>query len=150
MQSNDRDTPETSDNKVGYRHPPVTHQFKKGQSGNPNGRRKGSVSTVSQVAKALNERVVVQDKGKRRSLSILEVAAKQLVNKAVSGDLRAWKYLLEIVDTQEWKRMNEITQQSARGTSAREIIIQRLAQIRARMDAADGRDPDTPGKIFSR
>lgn len=96
MQSNDRDTPETSDYKVGYRHPPVAHQFKKGQSGNPKGRRKGSVSAVSLLAKALSELVVVQDKGKRRSLSKLEVAVKQLVNKAVSGDLRAWKCLLEM------------------------------------------------------
>ena len=80
---------ETSDNAVGYRHPPVAHQFKKGQSGNPNGRRKGSVSAVSHVAQALNEFVVVQEKGERRSLSKLAVAAKQLVNKAVSGDLRS-------------------------------------------------------------
>jgi|ERR1019366_2550947 hypothetical protein len=150
MQSNDRNTPETSDNNVGYRHPPVRHRFKKGQSGNPNGRRKGSLSAVSHVAKALNERVVVQDKGKRRSLSKLEVAAKQLVNKAVSGDLRAWKCLLEMMETQEGKRMNEITQQSVHGNSAREILMQRIEQIRARMDAADSQDPDTPGKEVSR
>lgn len=148
MQSNDRDMPEMSDDKVGYRRPPVTHQFKPGQSGNPNGRRKGSVSPVSHVVKALNERVVVQDKGKRRSLSKLEVAAKQLVNKAVSGDLRAWKCLLEMMETQEWKRLNEVTQQSEHGNSARAILRQRLEQIRARMDADDGRDLDTPGKEF--
>jgi Family of unknown function (DUF5681) len=136
--------------KVGYGQPPVEHQFKKGQSGNPNGRRKGSVSAVSHVAKALNEFVVVQEKGERRSLSKLAVAAKQLVNKAVSGDLRAWKCLLEMMETHEWKRMNETIQQSVDGNSAREILMQRIAQVRARMDATDSRDPDTPDKGFSR
>jgi Family of unknown function (DUF5681) len=141
---------ETSDNAVGYRRPPVAHQFKKGQSGNPNGRRKGSVSAVSHVAQALNEFVVVQEKGERRSLSKLAVAAKQLVNKAVSGDLRAWKCLLEMMETPEWKTMNETIQRSVDGNSAREILMQRIEQIRARMDATDSRDPDTPDKGFSR
>jgi hypothetical protein len=141
---------ETSDNAVGYRHPPVAHQFKKGQSGNPHGRRKGSVSAVSHVAQALNEFVVVQEKGERRSLSKLAVAAKQLVNKAVSGDLRAWKCLLEMMETPEWKTMNETIQRSVDGNSAREILMQRIEQIRARMDATDSRDPDTPDKGFSR
>jgi Family of unknown function (DUF5681) len=141
---------ETSDNAVGYRHPPVAHQFKKGQSGNPNGRRKGSVSAVLHVAQALNEFVVVQEKGERRSLSKLAVAAKQLVNKAVSGDLRAWKCLLEMMETPEWKTMNETIQRSVDGNSARERLMQRIEQIRARMDATDSRDPDTPDKGFSR
>jgi Family of unknown function (DUF5681) len=141
---------ETSDNAVGYRRPPVAHQFKKGQSGNPNGRRKGSVSAVSHVAQALNEFVVVQEKGERRSLSKLAVAAKQLVNKAVSGDLRAWKCLLEMMETPEWKTMNETIQRSVDGNSAREILMQRIEQIRARMDATDSRDPDPPDKGFSR
>jgi hypothetical protein len=102
------------------------------------------------VAQALNEFVVVQEKGERRSLSKLAVAAKQLVNKAVSGDLRAWKCLLEMMETPEWKTMNETIQRSVDGNSAREILMQRIEQIRARMDATDSRDPDTPDKGFSR
>jgi Family of unknown function (DUF5681) len=136
--------------KVGYGQPPVEHQFKKGQSGNPNGRRKRSVSAVLHVAKALNEFVVVQEKGERRSLSKLAVAAKQLVNKAVSGDLRAWKCLLEMMETHEWKRMNETIQPSVDGTSALEILEQQLAQISARMATTDSQDPDTPDKGFYR
>ena len=46
--------------------------------------------------------------------------------------------------------MNEITQQSVHGNSAREILMQQIEQIRARMDAADSQDPDTPGKEVSR
>jgi hypothetical protein len=141
---------EQSDNEVGYRRPPVAHQFKKGQSGNPKGRRKGSVSAVSHVANALNEFVVVQEKGERRSFSKLAVAAKQLVNKAVSGDLRAWKCLLEMMETPEWNTMNETIQRSVNGNSVRERLMQRIEQIRARMDATDSRDPDTPDKGFSR
>ena len=95
---------------------------------------------MSHVANALNEFVVVQEKGERRSFSKLAVAAKQLVNKAVSGDLRAWKCLLEMMESPAWKSMNETIKPSVDGISAREIIMQRLAQIRARMDAADSRE----------
>jgi hypothetical protein len=69
--------------------------------------------------------------------------AKQLVNKAVSGDLRAWKCLFEMMETPEWKSMNETIQQSVDGNSALERIRQRLAQIRARIDASNSQDPDT-------
>jgi Family of unknown function (DUF5681) len=126
---------EKSDYEVGYCRPPTAHQFKKGQSGNPRGRRKGSISAASHVAKALNESVFVQDKGQRRSLSKMAVAATQLVNKAVSGDLRAWKYLFTIMETLEWKKLIETVEPGANGEDPMEIVRRQLDLIHARLAA---------------
>ena len=75
---------------VGYKKPPRHTRFRKGQSGNPAGRPKGSLSLAKALEGALTEPVVVVERGERRTLSKFEVMLKQLVNKAAGGDLRAF------------------------------------------------------------
>lgn len=89
-------TPRTrpaGDYAVGYGRPPTHGQFKPGQSGNPGGRPKGAVTLTNLIAKAMNEKVVVHEGGRRRKITKGEAIAKQLVNKAASGDLRAIREL---------------------------------------------------------
>lgn len=80
---------------IGYRKPPVETRFRKGQSGNPNGRPVGTFSIKSALEKALNETVSVMERGKKRILLKGDVVAQQLVNKAASGELRAIRLLLD-------------------------------------------------------
>jgi hypothetical protein len=95
---------QTGTYEIGYGRPPVAHQFKKGQSGNPKGRRKGSMSLVAEVAGELAKLVSVQENGERNRYTKLSVLAKQLVNKAAAADTRALKLLLAIMDSGEWRR----------------------------------------------
>jgi len=44
--------------------------------------------------KILREKVVINENGRRRTITKLEASLKQLVNKAASGDLRALSQLL--------------------------------------------------------
>jgi len=74
---------------VGYGKPPVQTRFKKGQSGNPNGRRKGSKNFWTALQESLQEKVVIKENGKAKAVSKQEVITKQLVNKAANGELRA-------------------------------------------------------------
>jgi hypothetical protein len=79
---------------VGYAKPPSNTQFKLGQSGNPSGRPKGAKNFGTAIEDALRARVTVTENGKRRRLSMRQVIAKRLVNRAADGDLRAVPLLL--------------------------------------------------------
>lgn len=74
---------------VGYCKPPKHTRFKKGQSGNPKGRRKGSFNLRTIFEKALREKVRIKEKGKHKVARKWDVAMRQLVNRAVGGDLAA-------------------------------------------------------------
>jgi hypothetical protein len=81
-------------NEVGYGKPPSHTQFVKGQSGNPNGRPKGSQNLSTILDKVGRERVRVTENGRVRYISKREATILQLVNKAVAGDLNAARVLL--------------------------------------------------------
>jgi len=78
---------------VGYRRPPVHSRFRKGQSGNPRGRRARDKTMPEALRKALRGKVVVTENGERKKVSRIEVAARQLANKAVAGDLNAMRMI---------------------------------------------------------
>lgn len=85
---------------VGYGKPPREHRFKPGQSGNPTGRPKGSRNLATAVRKALDQRVPVREDGRYRKRSATEVIAQQVVRKAMTGDLRAAQWLLQLSQTE--------------------------------------------------
>jgi hypothetical protein len=80
---------------VGYRKPPPHTRFQKGQSGNPRGRPRESKNWDTLIDQELSARVVVHKSGKRKTISKRAAIATQLVNKAVSGDLRSAQTLLD-------------------------------------------------------
>jgi|SRR5581483_22465 len=79
---------------VGFGKPPRSTRFRKGMSGNPKGRPKGSKSLAIVLAQMGRQRVKVTINGKVRNLSRLEMMVMQLSNKAASGDLKAIRELL--------------------------------------------------------
>ena len=96
MSDNNSDKPGETKDRVGYQRPPEATRFKKGVSGNPKGRPKGSLNVATVFLKTLHEKVVVNENGQRRTVTKLEAALTQLVNKAATGDLRALRQLLEL------------------------------------------------------
>ena len=86
---------------IGYGRPPRGRQFKKGQSGNPNGRPKGSKNLATYLTAAANEKVAVKENGRTRKIPKLEASVKQLVNKAVGGDPKSIVELLDRIDDLE-------------------------------------------------
>jgi len=82
--------------RVGYRSPPEATRFRKGVSGNPRGRPKGSLNVATVLTRTLRETVVINENGLRKTVTKLEAALKQLVNKAAAGDLRALRHLTDL------------------------------------------------------
>lgn len=90
-----------ADYQVGYGKPPQASQFKPGQSGNRKGRPKGAQNFSTVIEKELNSVVQVTENGRRRQIRKKDAIAKQLVNKAASGDLKATSLLLGEARAQE-------------------------------------------------
>ena len=89
---------------TGYGNPPMHTRFTKGRSGNPKGRPKGSQNLAAILAKAGRQRIKVTENGRTRFITKFEASMLQLVNQAVSGDLKAihelqlWTIALEDPD----------------------------------------------------
>jgi hypothetical protein len=75
------------DYRVGYGKPPQHTRWRKGQSGNPKGRLRG-VRKSGPLVEAFRERVTVIEDGRRRKVTKLEAALRQLANRAARGDLK--------------------------------------------------------------
>jgi hypothetical protein len=84
--------------KVGFGKPPKHTQFRKGRSGNPNGRPKGSKNFYALIRKILEAKVIVKSPGGTRSMTKLDAALTQLANKALSGDLKALREVLRLAE----------------------------------------------------
>jgi hypothetical protein len=72
---------------VGYGKPPKACQFKPGQSGNPKGRPKKSKNSATLLNLELDQRIVIQENGKKRTITKREAMFKQLVNGAIAGNI---------------------------------------------------------------
>lgn len=94
--ANDERRDQTGDGPVGYGRPPASTRFKKGQSGNPKGRPKGSLNVATALSKALHEKVTINENGRRKVITKLEASSKQIVNQAASGKIQATRYLFDL------------------------------------------------------
>lgn len=79
---------------VGYGKTPEHTRFQKGQSGNPSGRPKGTLSLAAVLRRALKEKIWVTENGERSCISKFDAAVIQMVNKAVKGETRAMQQVL--------------------------------------------------------
>ena len=82
---------------IGYRRPPPSGRFKKGTSGNPRGRPKGSSNFQALLEKELAQKIVVTEGGKKKSLTRLQAMVKRLVAGALQGDQKQLLALVEIL-----------------------------------------------------
>lgn len=89
--------------RVGYRSPPKTTQFKKGESGNPKGRPKGSRGLQTIMVEELKSNVTIHENGRSKTVKKGEVIVKQMVNKAMAGDHKAAHLVLGVSQQHEYQ-----------------------------------------------
>lgn len=121
---------------VGYKKPPVSTQFKAGQSGNAKGRPRGAKNFDTVIVKELEARVDVNENGRRRSITKREAIGKQMINKAASGDSKFVTLLLG-----ESRRIEE-RKQPGNGSSVfdtpEDALVLKTLLARLRSSSADG------------
>lgn len=90
--------------KIGYGRPPKKYQFKKGQSGNPGGRPRGSKTADDAVIENLRKRVPARINGRPITTNVQDAVIKAQVKKALAGDTRAAKFLMDLNDQAEKRK----------------------------------------------
>lgn len=127
------------DYEVGYGKPPEATRFKKGASGNPTGRPKGTRNLSTDIREVLSTKVSVTENGKPRKVSTQLATLMRLREKALKGDIRSMERLLElahIIGAEDQARANE------RSLSEAETdVLERFVEARIR-HAADSAAED--------
>lgn len=96
------------DEPVGYGKPPKANRFQKGRSGNPSGRPKRTRTQLELFRRELASRVTVTEAGRKRRLTKGELVAKQLVTRAVKGEVAALRMMLRMSELLDAEAMREV------------------------------------------
>ncbi len=97
------------DEEGGYGKPPKATRFKKGQSGNPKGRPRGSRNFSTDVKATLDQPVQLKIRGRNQTVATQQAALLRLREKALSGDGRALDRLLELARTYNDEDLSDAT-----------------------------------------
>ena len=103
---------------VGYKQPPLESRFKKGRSGNPKGRPKGSWSGKDLLQKALAIPLRITENGVVRTLPQKDILFRSLLAKAIKGDSKSVAMVLKLID--KWN----IDQSAQTITMIQRIIVE--------------------------
>lgn len=91
--------------KIGYKHPPKSGQFKPGQSGNPKGRKpQQDESMADTISRCLKDRILITLDGKPKKIKAQEVLVKTALSSAMKGDLKALNLIIRALQAEERRR----------------------------------------------
>jgi hypothetical protein len=88
-----------TDYQVGYKRPPRHRRFRKGVSGNPKGRPKGTLNIATLFWKILHQKIRVNGPDGSRLMPKLEVTFNQLINRGLKGDPKAVREVVHYAQT---------------------------------------------------
>jgi Family of unknown function (DUF5681) len=129
---------------VGPGRPPVETRFRPGRSGNPRGRPKRKRHLGAVVARALGERVAVEETdGRVRRISKLEATVRAIVDGAAKGDARATKLLFALIKADERALAEAEGRRSEGFASEADAIV--IAELRRRLGGGGAKRPGAKG-----
>lgn len=115
---------------TGYRNPPEHAKFKKGASGNPKGRPKGSRNLQTIIEAELNKKITYATNGRKRTRSKRELIVERAVMDAIKGDARARALVLQLA--LGFDNLNANAETAAPSSETDKKMLARLATRMAR------------------
>jgi hypothetical protein len=82
---------------VGFGKPPERTRFKKGRSGNPQGRPRKKPDLYSELTKVLRENLTITVEGQQKQVTVQQALLRRLRDQALRGELWAGKLLQRVV-----------------------------------------------------
>jgi hypothetical protein len=130
---------------VGYAKPPKHTRFKPGQSGNLKGRPKGTLNMATVLERTLRAKVVVNENGRRRTITKLEAAIQQLTNKAASGELKALQLLAGLVRSAEERTAQTVIPTATLDEADEKVMVGILKRMEStqKENQENGNESDT-------
>lgn len=127
---------------AGYKDPPKANRFKPGQSGNPRGRPADrKYNLVGDLFHELyNNKITFVENGVKKKMTAIQLINKQLMNKAIRGDLKAAELLYKTL------KINEIKQNEDEGSH--EFFVRLHAEKKKEAEEIIGRKIG-PGEDFN-
>lgn len=86
----------SQDDAVGYGRPPKHTRFKKGRSGNPRGRPRGTKNLKTDLLEELAERIVIREGDRELQVSKQRALVKSQVARALKGNTPAATHMLDL------------------------------------------------------
>jgi uncharacterized protein DUF5681 len=78
-----------AESEVGYKRPPMASRFKKGQSGNPHGRRRRAPARIAAIlVEELQSAAVISENGRQRKVPKIRVLIEEAVKQAMHGNFQ--------------------------------------------------------------
>lgn len=145
---------DASDDKIGYKRPPLRTRFQPGVSGNPRGRQKGVRDFAADLKRTLEIPVTLSANGKPKRVSTQEALILRLREKALKGDARALEKLLSLAKTRnvDFGGPNEERPLAAEDQAILDAFLEESTSRRALVDGhvlglgADGRKGGEDGE----
>jgi hypothetical protein len=120
---------------IGYGRPPRHTRYRKGESGNPRGRRPGRKNHKTELLEELSARVPITEHGRRRQVSMQTLIIKRMVADAAKGQPKAREQVLKLVDRIEGSESGN--QDAASAQEDAEILARFKARLIEEIKAQD-------------